>query len=171
MKIFNKERTYVVLFVLIIVLIPNFYFLTFVILTMTGLIKPEENYTIFELLIYINLLVFFTNNMLHIIMESNFQIKEHDGYFGYKTLMRRKEKIYNNGIKKIVFCKENLFLKGDYEVITIVRKGLKRSLFFHEYSMKKQDYTKLKEIFLSKDVKVIYKKSKLFKPLATLFYF
>ncbi|BCR35644.1 hypothetical protein MPAN_005370 [Mariniplasma anaerobium] len=109
--------------------------------------------------------------MLHIIMESNFQINEHDGYFEYKTLMRRREKIYNNRIKKVIICKENLVLKGGYEAIIVVRKGLKRSLFFHEFSMKKQDYTKVKDIFLSKDVNIVYKENKFFKPLATLFYF
>ncbi|MFW5794744.1 MAG: hypothetical protein ACOCV1_04595, partial [Bacillota bacterium] len=74
-------------------------------------------------------------------------------------------------IKKIIICKENRVFRGEYEAIIIIRKGVRRSLFFSEFSVKKQDYTKLKDIFLSKDVKVIYKKSKLFKPLATLFYF
>lgn len=170
-KHFNSEKVFISLFITLIFTFLVFFNLIYYILL--EFLKDPENfqYDFFNFIFISIWVAFLVNNFLHTAMESNFKIKEQDEYFEYKTLMRRREKIYYRKIKKFIICKENLVFKGEYEALIIVRKGLKRSLFFQEYSMRKQDYTKLKEIFLSKDVKVIYKKSKLFKPLATLFYF
>ena len=104
-------------------------------------------------------------------MESNFSLEIKDGSFTYKTLlqMRRKNILYDS-IKKIIICPETLVFKGEFESIIIVRKGCRRSLFFTQYSMKKDEYIHLKEIITKMSPsKVVKTEKKYIKPILALF--
>jgi len=158
----------VVFLVMFLLDFPGVYFLLRVIVDFL-IHQTEFVLTIrFGLLFYYGIMIIFTNYMLHIIMESNFLIETSENHFVYKTLLRKRELIAFRSIKKIIICKENIAFYGEYESIVIIRSGLKRSLFFQEFSMKKTDYQILKSILSDTKPEAINIKNKYYKWLLAL---
>lgn len=168
----DKERVVVYLFITLLLDFPIIYY---VINKIIGLLDDSTtaNYSInIGLLIYFVIMIFFTNFMRHIIMETNFMFNDNDKYFDYKTCLRKSTKIQYKNIKKILVCNEIIAFNGRYESIIIIQRGFRRNIFFQEFSMKKEDYTKLKIALLS-HVNVItqFGNSNYIKPLLALFSF
>lgn len=166
----NNERATIYLGILILILLPNIYFFISQILNYISTIDHNPYIFLFEISVHFLILLFFTNFMLHMVMESFFTVQNKDDKFQYSSLLRRKELIPFKRISKIIICKESLVGKGDYESIIVIRKGFRRSLFFQEYSMRKQDYIDLKSVLLSKEyVRIVRAKKAYTKGLAALF--
>ncbi|MDC7242809.1 MAG: hypothetical protein PQJ44_02335 [Sphaerochaetaceae bacterium] len=171
MKYINSERVVVYLIVFLLLLIPNLYFYLDQLIKFFATSRGAFWNELCEIIVYTLIIFYFSNFMIHIIMESNFSLEIKDGSFTYKTLlqMRRKNILYDS-IKKIIICPETLVFKGEFESIIIVRKGCRRSLFFTQYSMKKDEYIHLKEIITKMSPsKVVKTEKKYIKPILALF--
>jgi len=97
-----------------------------------------------NLVIYTIVILILGNLNSHIFMESRFSISLDHNTLRYKSYLGRSIVITSNQIKRIIVCPETLSFKRGYESIIIIRKGFRRSLFFIEYSMKKESYQYMK---------------------------
>ncbi len=167
----NIERSVVLILIASIISVPFFYNLAdFLLYVIRG--DDFLDYGLsWDYLVYIIPVILFWNIALHISMESVFKISFHDSYFEYKTLLSFKKTIEYIDIKKIVICKEHLTFKGSYGSIIVVRRGLRRNLFFNEFAMRKQDYLLIKNMCERKifQNKIVYKNGFLYKQIALIF--
>jgi hypothetical protein len=168
----NNERTYIALLIMLLYNSPMIYNIFYVLFVYFSNPNSFHYYINTGVFVFLGIILFFTNNMmLHIVMESNFKIICNSEYFEYKTILRKKEKIYYKDIKKIIICNEELVFKGHYESLIVIRKGWRRSLFFQQFSMKKQVYEELKTTLMHEGVPIQTSKNKYLKPLLGLFLF
>lgn len=171
MKYINLERVVVYLIVFLLLLIPNLYFYANQLIKFLATTEGEFWNGLCEVIVYTLIIFYFSNFMIHIIMESNFSLDIKDGSFTYKTLLQlRRKTIPCDSIKKIIVCPETLVFNGEFESIIIVRKRCRRSLFFTQYSMKNDEYIHLREIITKMSPsKVVKTEKKSIKPLLALF--
>ncbi len=169
-KYMDKDRVIVSILATLIIDSPLIYWIFNVLYNL--IFKLNLNVLLVDpaISIYFIMTIVYTNFMLHLIMESNATLEFKETSFTYKTLLWfRKKEIAFSEVKKIIVCRERLVLYGDYESIIVMRKGLKRNLFFNEYSMKKDQYKTLKEFFINSDPeKVMTTKKRYIKPLLAL---
>lgn len=128
----------------------------------------EFYYSIDSMLILIVVMAY-NNIAFHVISESSTTINICETGIKYKTLFTRERTISTQDVKKIVFCNEVIFPRGEYASIIIFVKGFRRVVLISEYTMRKEQYANI-----SKGVKTLFgdelikKKGKYYKPLLML---
>jgi len=114
--------------------------------------------------------VLYNNIAVHVISESSTTIRIDESCIRYKTLFTKERIVYTKDIKKIVFCNEVIFPRGEYKNTIILLKGMRRSILVSEYTMTKEQYTNISESITIHLNNALYeKKGKYYKQLLMLF--
>ena len=129
----------------------------------------EFYYSIDSILILI-VVIPYNNIAFHVISESSTTILLDESTIKYKTLFSRERTINIQDIKKVIFCNEVIYPRGEYSSMIIFLKGFKRIVLVSEYTMQKERYENIsKQIRTFFSDEVFEKKGKYYKPLLMLF--